>query len=106
LLTNAIRFRSDRPLTIHVGCQRRRHDWLFSLRDTGRGFDGRYAHDVFRVFHRLQAEDDQGSTGMGLAVARRIVELHGWAMWVESEPGVGSCFYFTLPLAGERGEEV
>jgi light-regulated signal transduction histidine kinase (bacteriophytochrome) len=105
LVGNAIRFRGARPLAIQVGCQRRQNDWLFSVRDNGRGFDPKQKERVFQVFCQLSPEEGQDGTGMGLAACKRIVEIHGGQMWAESETGEGSCFWFTFSPAETTDSE-
>ena len=100
LLANALRFRSAAAPVIAVGAEVRELDALVFVRDNGIGIAPAHHETVFRVFERAHAEVREGS-GMGLAICRRIVERHGGRVWVESEPGVGSTFYFTLPLAPE-----
>ncbi len=99
LLSNAIRFRGDRPLTIHVGCTRREGATEFFVRDNGIGIEERHFKRVFRVFQRVEASSERAGTGIGLASCMRIVERHGGEIWVESKPGAGSTFLFTLPDA-------
>jgi light-regulated signal transduction histidine kinase (bacteriophytochrome) len=98
LIGNAIKFQSDHPPTIHVGAEQgNRSAWLFSVRDNGIGIEPEYAERVFHLFQRLHTRDKHPGTGIGLAMCKRIVERHGGQIWVESEPGQGSTFYFTLP---------
>jgi PAS domain S-box-containing protein len=98
LVGNGIKYRrSDLP-QIHVTAQRRDADWLFSVRDNGIGIKPEYAQQVFGIFKRLHGNTYPG-TGIGLAVCQRIVERYGGRIWVESAPGEGSVFCFTLPLA-------
>ena len=69
----------------------------YSIRDNGAGFDPRRAERLFGIFQRLHAAKDFEGTGVGLSIARRIIELHGGSIWAESEPDRGAAFHFTLP---------
>jgi signal transduction histidine kinase len=102
LLTNAIKFRKpDIPPEIIISAERRASDWLFSVRDNGIGFDSKYSDRIFQVFQRLHTVGRYPGNGIGLSICRRIVEHHGGNLWAESQPGVGSTFYFTLPLVAD-----
>jgi len=98
LVSNALRFRGpDRPI-ICVSAEPRERDVLICVRDNGIGVPPNHHETIFRVFERLNGGERPG-TGMGLAICRRIVERHGGRIWVESEPGRGAAFYFTLVRA-------
>ena len=79
--------------------------WRFDVADNGRGFDPNDAEKVFVIFERLNADHGIPGTGLGLAICRRIVEAQGGRIWVESEPGRGSVFRFTLPAASSSPSE-
>ena len=99
LIGNAVKFRGDRPVEVHVGVQRREDQWLFAVRDNGIGIEPQYWERVFGIGERLHSKTKYPGTGFGLAISRKIVEHHGGRIWVESVPGQGSTFYFTLPAA-------
>jgi PAS domain S-box-containing protein len=98
LIGNGIKYRRSDPPAIYVTAKRRDADWLFSVRDNGIGIKPEYAQQVFGIFKRLHGNSYPG-TGIGLAVCQRIVERYGGRIWLESAPGEGSLFCFTLPLA-------
>jgi PAS domain S-box-containing protein len=97
LIGNAIKFRSDQPPQIHVSAQHIEDAWQFSVRDNGIGIEPEYTERIFVIFQRLHRRADYPGTGIGLAICRKIVERHGGCLWIESEPGQGSVFYFTIP---------
>ena len=97
LIGNAIKFRSEKPLEIHIGAKRSNESWLFSIMDNGIGMDPEYGNKIFVIFKRLHTRDKYPGTGIGLAICKKIVEQHGGEIWVESEFGKGSTFFFTLP---------
>jgi PAS domain S-box-containing protein len=96
LIGNAIKFRSEQPPRIHVSAKRKGDEWLFSVRDNGIGIDPQYSDRVLKIFQRLHARDKYSGTGIGLAICNKIVERHGGRIWVESEAGKGSTFFFTV----------
>jgi signal transduction histidine kinase len=99
LIGNAIQYRKPEvPARIHVSAVARDGEWLFSVRDNGIGIAPEDCVKLFKVFARLHARTEQEGLGIGLAICHRIVERHGGRIWVESEPGIGSTFYFTLPM--------
>ncbi|MBS2007490.1 MAG: response regulator [Cyanobacteria bacterium SZAS TMP-1] len=99
LISNAIKYRGTQSPRIFVGAERTVNDWLFSVRDNGIGIDSKYADKIFDMFARLHGKTKYQGTGMGLAICKKIVELHGGKIWVESEVGEGCIFLFTLPAA-------
>lgn len=95
---NAIKYRSpDRSPVIHVKAKQQGETWTFSVRDNGIGIDPEYKEQVFGLFKRLHTADEYSGTGIGLAICQRIVERYRGRIWVESEPGQGSTFLFTVP---------
>ncbi|HTC89401.1 MAG TPA: ATP-binding protein [Bryobacteraceae bacterium] len=102
LISNAIKYcRKGDPPRIHLSAQLDGDTWLFSVRDNGIGIEPQYTKSIFQVFQRLHGRDIPG-TGVGLALAQKIIETNAGKMWVESQPGIGSTFYFTIPNAGEE----
>ena len=101
LLSNAIKYRGYEPPRIHVSSEVEGEYCTVRVKDNGVGIDHRYHERIFGLFKRLHGNEIQG-TGLGLAICRKIVERHGGRIWVESTPGQGSTFCFTLPAAIER----
>lgn len=101
LIGNAIKFRSEEPPHIVVGCERDNEVWHLTVQDNGIGIDSQYFERIFQVFQRLHTRDRYPGTGIGLAIVRKIIERHGGRIWVESVPGAGTTFHFSLPVLKE-----
>ncbi|HEY1267643.1 MAG TPA: ATP-binding protein [Candidatus Binatia bacterium] len=97
LIANAIKFRNHHAPVVRISAERKGTEWVFTVADNGIGFDPEYADRVFVMFQRLHGRDAYPGTGIGLAVCKKIVERHGGKIWVDSKPGEGACFHFTLP---------
>jgi len=98
LIGNAIKY-MDKPVgEIHVGCTQDGNYWKFSVKDNGPGIDEKYYDRVFQIFQTLHARDEIESTGIGLTIVKKIIEMYGGSIWIESELGRGSIFYFTIPI--------
>jgi light-regulated signal transduction histidine kinase (bacteriophytochrome) len=104
LLANAIKFRGPDLPCVHISAQRRGHEWLLAVRDNGIGIDPQKFDQIFLLFHRLHSRDEYPGTGIGLALCRKIVSQHGGHIWVESTPGKGAIFFFTLPISGHASK--
>ena len=98
LLSNAIKHGAQQDGQIKIGCVRKDSFWEFSVADNGPGIDRKYFEKIFRIFQTLSSWEETTSTGIGLSIVKKIVELNAGSVWVESEPGAGSTFFFTLPV--------
>jgi len=97
LLTNAVKFMDKPQGEVHVGCAEEPQCWRFRIADNGPGIEAKHFERIFRLFQTLASKDEQESTGVGLTLVKKIVELYGGRVWGESEVGKGSTFVFTLP---------
>jgi signal transduction histidine kinase len=97
LMGNAIKYRSADPPVVRISAKADDNCWIFSVQDNGIGIDPKYFDYIFGVFRRLHTSQKSG-TGIGLAICRAAVERLGGRIWVESAPGSGSTFYFSLPM--------
>lgn len=100
LLENALKYRSLQPPEISIVAERHGNEWIFSIRDNGIGIPAEDHEHIFEMFRRGKNNNSRSGNGLGLATCERIVERYDGRIWVESEPGAGSTFYFTLPAAG------
>ena len=101
LVGNAVKFRGEERPRVHVAAARAETFWLFSVSDNGIGIDPEHTRRIFTLFRRLHTQDRYPGTGIGLAICKKIVDRHGGRIWVESMPGMGSTFHFTLPCCPE-----
>lgn len=99
IIGNALKYRRDDPPVVHISARRQGDRWEFSIRDNGQGIPPEFHEQVFELFKRLHGQDQSGS-GIGLATCKKIVEHYGGRIWVDSEPGAGSTFFFTVPATG------
>jgi light-regulated signal transduction histidine kinase (bacteriophytochrome) len=98
LISNAIKFRKkDTAVNINVYAEANYHEWIFKVQDNGIGIEKKYHERIFTIFQKLHSQKHYAGTGIGLALCKKIVELHGGKIWVESDPKKGTTFYFTIP---------
>lgn len=97
IIGNSLKYRGKETPEVHVSACKEQDYWLFSIKDNGIGMEPHYCGQIFQIFRRLHTQDEYEGTGIGLAITKRIVEMHRGNIWVESELGKGSTFYFTIP---------
>ncbi len=97
LITNAIKFRGEKPPKIDISAKKGKKEWIFSVKDNGIGISPKHQEQIFEVFKRLHTREEYPGTGIGLSIVQKIIERHGGRIWLESELGKGSTFYFTIP---------
>ena len=98
LILNGIKFQNEEKPKIHVSAEKKKGKWIISVKDNGIGIEKEYSERIFGIFQRLHTKDKYPGTGIGLSICKKIVERHGGHIWVESEPGKGSVFYFSIPV--------
>ena len=99
MIGNALRYRGEATPKVHVEAALIADGWCFSIRDNGIGIHPEYTEQIFELFTRLHSTSEYPGTGMGLAICKRIIDRLGGRIWVESEPGQGSTFFFVVPAA-------
>ena len=97
LIENAIKFRGKEVPHIYISAKEKKIEWEFSISDNGIGIDPKFFNRLFIIFQRLHTKTEYNGTGIGLAISKRIINRHGGRIWIKSEPGKGSTFFFTLP---------
>ncbi len=102
LISNAIKFHGPAPPQIEITVRQQNGEWLFAVKDNGLGIDQKNFERIFVLFQRLHTRQEYPGTGIGLAVCKKIIERHGGRVWLESKPGQGTTFFFTLPVISEE----
>jgi light-regulated signal transduction histidine kinase (bacteriophytochrome) len=101
LLSNALKFRGKEPPRVKVSANSGDGAWCFAVQDNGIGISSEYFDQIFVIFRRLHKRGDYPGSGIGLAICKKVVESHGGRIWLESQPGSGSTFHFTLSRVKE-----
>ncbi len=97
LISNAIKFNDKEQPMVSISIKTKKKDWVFSIRDNGIGIDPKYYDTIFKIFKRLHSRKDYPGSGIGLSICKKIIKRHAGEIWVESEEGRGSVFYFSIP---------
>ncbi|MCJ7432508.1 MAG: ATP-binding protein [Anaerolineales bacterium] len=108
LIANAIKFHGDEPPVISISAAREGEEWVIKVKDNGIGIDSQHYERIFLLFNQLHRRAEYPGTGIGLAVCKKIAERHGGRIWLTSELGKGSSFFFSLPAGvplGQKGEK-
>jgi signal transduction histidine kinase len=106
LLDNSVKYNDKSTVRIKVSAEEKKNQWLFAVTDNGPGIDRQYHEKVFIIFQTLKRRDEVESTGVGLAIVKKIIEEKGGKIWVESEPGKGAAFKFTWPKSEEMAKNL
>ncbi len=99
LIGNALKFRGDHSPCVKIGAERKDEEWVFHVRDNGIGIAPEYFERIFLMFQRLHSKREYPGTGIGLTICKKIIERHNGRIWVTSEQGKGTAFYFTIPVS-------
>jgi PAS domain S-box-containing protein len=102
LISNAIKFRGEKPLKVHISAKLKNNEYVFCVEDNGKGIAKKDFDRVFLIFKQLGNRIDRSGSGIGLSIARKIINRHGGKIWLDSEVGKGSKFYFSIPLNKEN----
>ncbi|MEQ8671644.1 MAG: PAS domain S-box protein [Aggregatilineales bacterium] len=102
LISNALKFRGDASPSITINAKEDKGNWIFSIQDNGIGIEKEHQERIFVIFQRLHTREKYEGTGIGLAICRKIVDKHGGRIWVESEVGMGTTFFFSIPVKTTR----
>lgn len=98
LVSNAIKFQKEKNIPrIHISSNKMGDKWKIGVHDNGIGINSEHQEKIFKIFNRLHTHDEYKGTGIGLSICKKIIERHKGKIWVESQPGEGSTFFFTLP---------